>query len=84
MYLGWIMMSLTQVLRMSLKRLYRTYATYHLLGFRKIQQGGTLQIFAGADIRKTTPLCVSCLIAASDCIIYKSPMALLFIYFCVV
>lgn len=68
MYLGWILMSLTQVLHMSFKRLYRTYTTYHLLGFRKIRQGGTLQIIAGADIRKTTPLCVSFLIAASDCI----------------
>lgn len=51
------------------KRLYRTYATYHLLGFRKIQhKGGTLQIFAGADTRKTIPLCVTFLIDASDCV----------------
>lgn len=49
------------------KRLYQTYATYHLLGFRKIQ-GRTLQIFAGADTRKTIPLCVTFLIAASDCV----------------
>lgn len=45
---------------------YTEQMLYKFLSFRKMQQGGTLHMFAGTDTGKTTLMRVIFLIAASD------------------